>query len=247
MTYSVVISTFSRNLYLNELINSIEAQNTKPVEIIIIEAGTKSDFENLKKLFQYNSLIRLYHHERSSLGASRNFGASVAKTDFVFFSDDDDIWRSDKADKVLNLLVENSLVSHSASLFPKQRIFLGSLIELNVISIAANLWGNRFGGGSSLCCHKDLVKFIPFNEVMRSCEDIEWIIRCLFAETKIGFVDEPLVDYRVNSINKMGFNVKRNLTWDLFLVRKISVIMFGIFFGIQLKLVRNLIRFVFRR
>ena len=247
MRYSIVISTYNRHAYLEELIDSLLIQNPLPIEILIIEAGNLLSFSRLENLFGNRPLLRLIHKEKCTLGASRNFGANLANGDCVFYSDDDDIWAPDKAAIVLPLMQAGKiLVSHKTDQFPNSRIY-GSNITFSIFSIAVNFWGNRFGGGSSLCCRKELVTVIPFNETMRSCEDIEWILRCLFSGTSIGFIDKPLVSYRMNSNGKMGNNVNKNLFWDLYLIKKSLIIMFGIFLGIAAKLVRSFIRILFKR
>lgn len=244
--YSVVISTFNRQTYLDELLESIFNQTVPPYEVIVIEAGQNQSFKSLKAKLQGTKNVRLFHLQGCSLGASRNQGVKLAKSQYIFFSDDDDIWQPRKAEVSLGLLLKNDVVSHRVNTFPTNRL-IGNSIKRSSHMIIRNFWSNVYGGGSSLACRKGAALTIKFDEKMSSTEDIEWILRCVFAGLSMGFSDEILCSYRSNSSNKMGTSIKRNIKGELYFLKKFSIIFYIIGFGLVLKIFRNLFRLILSR
>lgn len=92
ISFSVVIPTLNnRRKYLKEAINSIEKQTLLPLEVIIVNNG-KNNLEINK------SSLNIRHFKiafKSGVAKARNFGASLAKSNYIAFLDDDDLWGID--------------------------------------------------------------------------------------------------------------------------------------------------------
>ena len=92
ISFSVVIPTLNnRRKYLKEAINSIEKQTLLPYEVIIVNNG-KNNLEINK------SSLNIRHFKiafKSGVAKARNFGASLAKSNYIAFLDDDDFWGID--------------------------------------------------------------------------------------------------------------------------------------------------------
>lgn len=101
MKISCIIPTYNRPKFLEEAIKSVLAQTLKSYEIIIVNNGRKKLIlpdDLSQKLIVYNIV--------SQAGASqaRNFGASLARGDYLAFLDDDDLWNSEYLEKVTEAL-----------------------------------------------------------------------------------------------------------------------------------------------
>ncbi len=88
-SFSVVIPTLNnRRKYLNEAINSIEKQTLLPYEVIIVNNG-KNNLEITKSSLNIRHVKIAF---KSGVSKARNFGVSLAKSNYIAFLDDDDFW-----------------------------------------------------------------------------------------------------------------------------------------------------------
>lgn len=88
---SVVMPIYNVEKYLNECLSSIVEQTFPDIEIICINDGsTDGSPEILEKWSNQDSRIIVYHRNNSGISCSRNFGASKAKGEYIFFIDSDD-------------------------------------------------------------------------------------------------------------------------------------------------------------
>lgn len=111
--YSVVMATYNGSKYVLKQLKSIEIQTSEPAEIIIIDDastdGTPSVLENyIKKM---NISVKLFSHEINS-GYRKTFfeAISLAKQNIIFLADQDDIWKPDKAEIMLDILQRNPFI-----------------------------------------------------------------------------------------------------------------------------------------
>lgn len=105
MLISCIIPTCNRNLFLIEAIKSVLSQTLLPHEIIIVNNGNSAvDLpDNIREKVKIFNMV-------SCAGASqaRNFGALMAKGDFLAFLDDDDLWGKDYLENVNSAIDQGS-------------------------------------------------------------------------------------------------------------------------------------------
>lgn len=90
-SYTVIITTFNRNLLLQRSLKSVLDQSLQPKEIIIINNHNKDIKKKFKsKKIKYYNLIKNFGSANG-----RNIGASLAKGKFLAYLDDDDFWHKD--------------------------------------------------------------------------------------------------------------------------------------------------------
>ncbi len=85
---SVVIVTYNRAKDVNDAINSVLNQSTKPLEIIVIDNGS---IPPVNLPFQSDRLRLIRFDQESGLSNARNFGTKTAQGDYIAFMDDDAI------------------------------------------------------------------------------------------------------------------------------------------------------------
>jgi GT2 family glycosyltransferase len=90
---SIVIPTHNRKDMLIRLINGILDNDYKNIEIIIVNDASTDDTEQaITVKFKKNKNITLVTNKKNLFTAgSRNKGASLAKGDYIFFIDDDNV------------------------------------------------------------------------------------------------------------------------------------------------------------
>ena len=107
---SVVIATFNGKKYILEQLNSIENQIIKPDEVIISDDCSTDDTLEIIKNFSVKSKLNIVVLNNSDrLGYGRNFerGLLHCKGEYIFFSDQDDVWMPNKISFMYNLATEN--------------------------------------------------------------------------------------------------------------------------------------------
>lgn len=88
---SVIVPVYNGELYLKNCIESIEAQNYEPLEIIVINDGsTDGTAEVCEKLAQSYENLSFITTEDLGVSASRNHGIALAKGELITFVDADD-------------------------------------------------------------------------------------------------------------------------------------------------------------
>ena len=93
-TISVVIPTYNRAALLPEAIESALGQSYAPVEIIVVDDGSKDDTEAVVRRF--GAAVRYIPQPNAGVGVARNTGATRASGRWVAFLDSDDAWERDK-------------------------------------------------------------------------------------------------------------------------------------------------------
>ncbi|MDB5121051.1 MAG: hypothetical protein JWN56_2269 [Sphingobacteriales bacterium] len=105
---SVAMATFNGADYIREQINSILAQDTKPIEIIIVDDASNDNTVNiLQNLALEHSIIKI-HINKKNLGHVAVFKQAVSKCKgtYIALSDQDDIWEKNKLSLTLSNLIE---------------------------------------------------------------------------------------------------------------------------------------------
>ncbi|MEI8064356.1 MAG: glycosyltransferase family A protein, partial [Verrucomicrobiota bacterium] len=103
--FSVVIPAYNAQDYLGAAIESVLNQTLPPLEIIVIDDGSTDDTR--ERLRIYEGRIRYYRQKNQGIGASRNFGISFAKGDWIALLDADDVWHPRKLECQSAVIVRN--------------------------------------------------------------------------------------------------------------------------------------------
>lgn len=101
MSVSVLIPTYNRADLLPETIDSILAQTRPPDEIIVVDDGSTDNTQDIvPRLYPK---IKYHRIPNSRVSRARNIAASFATSQYLALCDSDDLWRSDKLEKQMDL------------------------------------------------------------------------------------------------------------------------------------------------
>ena len=201
---SVVISTYNDAEYLKRLIPTVINQSLKPLEIIIIDDGSKDDMaEDVINLFIDLTDIPIVFKKKENGGPSsaRNVGIKLAKGEFVLFIDADDELLSDSIEwrqKIMESLGEDyaSIYCSSIDRFEKKPDLIVQVEEISG-EINVCLLGRKNGipGGSPyhFFRRKVLLMVDGYSESLKFNEDFELILRIakkwiFFGVNRTGFI-----------------------------------------------------------
>lgn len=213
------MATYNGGLYIRQQIESILSQLTDNDELIISDDGSTDD--TIKIIESFNTpIIKLFKNGFHNYVLNFEFCLKQVSGDFIFLSDQDDVWVKDKVEIMLRYLQTYDLVCSNCYVVDKELKSLGrAFFKDNVESkpgFLKNLWKNQFLG----CClafnRKVLESSLPFPNGL-ICHDT-WIglVAELCGKTK--FIDDKLIYFRRHDSNTSN-TLKGS---DLSLLKKIS-------------------------
>ena len=87
---SVVVPVYNAEKYIRSAIDSVLAQDYRPLEIVVVDDGSTD--ATLQVLSEYEDQIRIFSQPNKGSAAARNLGAKLAEGAYVAFIDADDYW-----------------------------------------------------------------------------------------------------------------------------------------------------------
>ena len=242
--YTIVIPSIGRLQYLLELIKSIDEQTIECDEIIIL-VDQKFESENdLKKISVWKNTKIIITKEAPS--AKRNHGIKIAQNNFIFLSDDDDIWHPKKAELVLMALKKYDVVCHNFNKFGLvNQIDCSKLGKNNKIVSKLNLLrgDNIFGGGSSIASNKKVFLENPFDSNLKYTDDLDWWIKIINNKNRLDifYLGKSLVNYRSHNKNITKLLMKVSLENIYVGLKNIEFSFFSILVGSMI-ILKNIIK-----
>lgn len=102
--FSVIISAYNVEAYIERAINSVLKQDFKDYELIVVE--DKSTDNTLSNIMKYEGKIKLIKNEKNrGLGAVRNIGIENAEGEYIVHLDGDDTLYNDSTLKDIDRLI----------------------------------------------------------------------------------------------------------------------------------------------
>lgn len=214
--------TYNGARYIQEQLTSILFQTRSVDEIVICDDGSTDDTLSIISNIQKNSpvFIRLIQN-KENIGYFKNFlqAISLCSSDMIFLSDQDDVWRKDKVEKICewldahqdmdvvftnaNLIDENSMEFTTDTLWdrvgfnPRMRKYFDNGYGQEVWTINNRATGATMAFRKSFVADMDLASFdlhvhdyiIAFFSIINNC---------------CGYINEQLTSYRIHSGQTIG-------------------------------------------
>lgn len=110
MKLSVIVPVYNTEEYLKECIDSILNQTLDLYEVIIVDDGsTDGSLDIINGYVENYSNVHAISQENCGLGAARNMGLRIAKGEYIYFIDSDDILEKNALEHCYNLAYKNKL------------------------------------------------------------------------------------------------------------------------------------------
>ena len=90
-TITIVVPVFNVENFVNETLLSIKNQISQADEVIVINDGSTDRSGNIINNFDQLQGWKIIQTLNQGLGLTRNFGRSIASSDYIYFLDSDDI------------------------------------------------------------------------------------------------------------------------------------------------------------
>lgn len=115
---SVVLCTYNGEKYIKEQIDSILNQSYPIYELVVQDDASNDSTINILAEYRFNPKVKIYRNTKA-LGFNANFLSAILKTtgDYIACSDQDDIWKVNKIEDLVNNIGDNMLIFHDSILF----------------------------------------------------------------------------------------------------------------------------------
>lgn len=220
---SVCLATYNGEKYISEQLNSILFQLNPNDEVIISDDGSTDN--TISILESYNdSRIKIYKNHFKNVIKNFEFVINISKGDYVFLSDQDDVWEPSKVKEYINVFSKDdktTLVISNLQLIDKMGNNLHREFYRNNFSdkFLNNIIQNNFIG-CSIAFRKEVKNFIlPFPKDLAMHD--WWIGICSIVFGKVVFIDKKLLNYRRhdNNVTKEGgADLLTKLIWRVNLI-----------------------------
>jgi glycosyltransferase involved in cell wall biosynthesis len=101
---SVIIPTYNRADVVTRAVDSVLAQEYRPIEIVVVDDGSTDDTRDV--LAKYPDPVRTMHQENTERGAARNTGLAATTGALVACLDSDDEMLPGHLDRLVAALVD---------------------------------------------------------------------------------------------------------------------------------------------
>ena len=201
---SVCIATYNGEKYIKEQLLSILPQLGKKDEVIISDDHSTDNTLDIVKGLNDNRIKIVMNNREKGYTSNFENALSYAIGDYIFLSDQDDIWMSNKVDYCIAELKEYDLVVSDAILINSkgEKIDDSFFYKRNVYYT----WlGNIFKFGFLGCCMafkmNVLKKALPFPKKHLYCTHDNWIFLVAQSFYKVKISHEKLIRYRRHTDN----------------------------------------------
>lgn len=210
---SVCMATYNGEKFIRKQVDSILKQLSVDDELIISDDGSSDG--TIKILESYHDdRIKIVHHEKKDKSdckilnnfhkTAQNFenALKAASGDYIFLSDQDDIWAEDKVTKFVDLLKKNIFVISNFSVIDSHGNIIKK-VEYEIPPVTDLFISNFIHQRFMNCCsafRKELLPFIlPFPKRIKCSDSYIGLIASL--RGKISYIHEPLIFYRRHGSN----------------------------------------------
>ena len=230
MKISVCIATYNGEKYIKEQLTSILSQLNQEDEIIISDDGSKDNTIRIIKSFNDKRIKIVQNTGKHGVVPNFENALKYASGDYIFFSDQDDIWASNKVKRCIEVLQNHDLVIHNSLIMDGK----GNVSDIDFFSLRKSrkgYWRNLYKNsyvGSCMAFKKELLPFIlPFPKHIL-WHDM-WI--GLMAEKKghTTFIPDKLIFYRRHGNNASATAEKSSYSFPFQLKYRLQMLFYTLF------------------
>ena len=224
MLVSVCIATYNGARYIREQVDSIlhqEFRENKDVELELVVSDDGSTDDTLQVLASYHDeRIKVYHHHddkkhkymNASRACKRNFENAMRKAsgEYIFLSDQDDVWYPWKMDKQLSMLHKWGGVNAAAFDMGDANLRkIGKIVYRHDVSFFTAKNVLCLYGFSLAFARDELKYYLPIPEAVTGHDT--YIQYSAIWRKKLHFVDEPCAIHRYSGKHNVSSFGKNNV------------------------------------
>ncbi|WP_052481544.1 glycosyltransferase [Vibrio mytili] len=209
---SVVMATFNGARYITEQLNSIDNQDVLPDEIIISDDCSSDNTRELITSWIASSKIRnvVFIKNEIGKGCNKNFNDAISCSsgDFVFVSDQDDVWYPNKISSMVSEMLRGNkfLLVHDL-LYCDAELNRSNIKKFDRLKKTLDLDVLKYNvTGMSTCSNGKFIRETSIRNTKSYAYD-NWISDAAYFLGMKNLVNEVLSDYRRHDSNVTGTNL----------------------------------------
>lgn len=217
------MATYNGAKYIEDQINSIQAQTITDWSLLIRDDGSRDDtFGKIIDFSQKDNRIILLQDGLGNLGISQNFACLMQvalneEADYVAMSDQDDVWHPEKLQYLLGEI--KRIESDNITCFP---VLVHS--DLEVVNEAMRTINPSFMDYAGISPSQPRLEYLLCQNIVTGCTCLInrtllklalpiphevpihdwWLALLALSYGKIGYIEQPLVRYRQHAQNIVG-------------------------------------------
>lgn len=204
---SVVIPTFNHGHMIGRAVESVLAQSTSPIEVIIVDDGSTDTTR--RGLARYGKALKYIYQENQGVSAARNTGIDASRGDWIAFLDADDSWHPNKLQEQEDLL---GAVPDDVGCIYSRLVVVGESYELLSPSPPRSgavgpydLLRRNWIGTSSVVAHRVVLEQLRgFDSQLRAIEDWDLWLRMAISGVGFAYSSNPLVRHYLSAGSLYG-------------------------------------------
>ena len=164
MKISIIIPAYNAGATLRDALDSVQAQNHAPYEVIVVDDGSTDETADIALSYEKLLPLVLVQQVNGGLGAARNTGMDKATGDAWAFLDADDVWGANKLGIAVRYMEK----------FPSVQWFYTPIFEWSPGDVWARM---RARACPKIRSVEDFLAFnpiVPSTVVMRSTVAFRW-------------------------------------------------------------------------
>lgn len=196
---SIVLPSYNGSKYIRESINSVLSQTFIDWELIIVnDCSTDNTLDIAKEYAAKDNRITVINNEvNQKLPASLNIGFRQAKGDYLTWTSDDNLYKSDAIKEMYEFLVQNpgyKMVCCDMDIIDSE----GNLGEVRKPFNPVQMRYNNCVGACFMY-HREVLKTVGEYTIGKFCvEDYDYWLRIMRQYGDIGYLNKNLYMYRVH-------------------------------------------------
>jgi len=209
---SVCMAAYNGEKYIEQQIDSILKQLGEGGELIISDDGSTDTTISKIRGFNDQRIKLVINH--GIHGCAHNFENALkqAKGDYIFFSDQDDVWLPNKVATIIPHLSKNVLVLSNGYITNEKLEIQKELKEYRMYKPGYffNLYKSIYMGCTSAFTREIKEYCLPFPKTMWVPYD-NWVGLLCELKFKVMYIEEPLILYRKHGNNLSDTGEKNNI------------------------------------
>lgn len=228
---SVCMASYNGEKFIKEQINSILEQLSENDELIISDDGSTDTTCMIVEEYQDQRIKLIHNHNHHGYTANFYNALKVAKGDYIFLSDQDDVWDKDKVNIVLEYLQNYDFV-HTNAIITDSHLNPTCYSRNDFYNVKSGFLNNLLRSRYLGCCmafRKEVLQSIfPVPTYTNRYPHDLWIALIASKYFKSVLIKEPLIFYRRHENNSSDGG--KGMTGGLFLLLKKICIRFYYFY-----------------
>jgi glycosyltransferase involved in cell wall biosynthesis len=200
---SVIIPTYNQAQFIPATVEGALAQTYPDVEIIVVDDGSTDDTQAV--LSAYRDTVHYIYQQNKGLAGARNTGFLASCGDYLLFLDSDDLMHPDKLAVHVSLLEAEPSFGLVYSAWQQINAdgteVLGEVRPNRQGQLLKELLLRRFFffASTAVLRRECLLRVGSFDESLRWSEDADMWFRLARAGYAFGYIDQPLLQYRIHA------------------------------------------------